>query len=245
MGTYYPQVNTVFYPGILWLLQNSKVLFFFFLFFKFHFSFFLISFFFFLISIFFFKSHNSRFVRCRWIFLYTALRISICPYMFFLSWLDDFLSSLIPCSALTGKNVFLMAATLRPETMYGQTNCWVQPDIKVEHNNNYCCLKLWICFWKLLSRYYCWGFWNPKLSKLFYIYLLISLCLCKWMFKGFFTDSEYCGCVLNNFYPLNACKMIVGEFFNYCYCFFFNCGTVFEPFHSTLPLRRTLKMKSI
>ena len=137
---------------------------------------------FFLISIFFFKSHNSRFDRCSWIFLYTALWISICPYMFFLSWLDDFLSSLIPCSALTGKNVFLMAATLRPETMYGQTNCWVQPDIKVEHNN--CCLKLWICFWKLLSRYYCWGFWNPKLSKLFYIYLLISLCLCKWMFKG-------------------------------------------------------------
>lgn len=112
---------------------------------------------FFLISIFFFKSHNSRFVRCSWIFLYTALWISICPYMFFLSWLDDFLSSLIPCSALTGKNVFLMAATLRPETMYGQTNCWVQPDIKVD----------WI-----------------ELSKLFYIYLLISLCLCKWMFKG-------------------------------------------------------------
>jgi leucyl-tRNA synthetase len=24
--------------------------------------------------------------------------------------------------------VFLMAATLRPETMYGQTNCWVLPD---------------------------------------------------------------------------------------------------------------------
>ena len=148
--------------------------------------------------------------------------------MFFLSWLDDFLSSLIPCSALTGKNVFLMAATLRPETMYGQTNCWVQPDIKVEHNN--CCLKLWICFWKLLSRYYCWDFWDPKLSKLFYIYLLISLCLCKWMFKGLFTDSEYCGCVLNNFYPLNACKMIVGEFFNYCYCFFSICGTILNLF---------------
>lgn len=37
-----------------------------------------------------------------------------------------------PFSTLTGKNVFLMAATLRPETMYGQTNCWVQPDIKVK-----------------------------------------------------------------------------------------------------------------
>ena len=35
-------------------------------------------------------------------------------------------------SALSGKNVFLMAATLRPETMYGQTNCWVQPDITVK-----------------------------------------------------------------------------------------------------------------
>lgn len=31
---------------------------------------------------------------------------------------------------LSGKDVFLVAATLRPETMYGQTNCWVHPDIK-------------------------------------------------------------------------------------------------------------------
>ena len=31
--------------------------------------------------------------------------------------------------AAQGKGrVFLMAATLRPETMYGQTNCWVLPD---------------------------------------------------------------------------------------------------------------------
>eukprot|EP00056_Hartaetosiga_gracilis_P022489 m.30897 g.30897 ORF g.30897 m.30897 type:complete len:1042 (-) comp9675_c0_seq1:131-3256(-) len=29
-----------------------------------------------------------------------------------------------------GKDVFLVAATLRPETMYGQTNCWMSPDIK-------------------------------------------------------------------------------------------------------------------
>ena len=28
-----------------------------------------------------------------------------------------------------GKNVYLVAATLRPETMYGQTNCWVSPTI--------------------------------------------------------------------------------------------------------------------
>ena len=27
-----------------------------------------------------------------------------------------------------GVRVFLMAATLRPETMYGQTNCWVLPE---------------------------------------------------------------------------------------------------------------------
>lgn len=27
-------------------------------------------------------------------------------------------------------DVFLVAATLRPETMFGQTNCWVHPDIK-------------------------------------------------------------------------------------------------------------------
>ncbi|GLV35682.1 Leucyl-tRNA synthetase [Carabus blaptoides fortunei] len=28
------------------------------------------------------------------------------------------------------KSVFLVAATLRPETMYGQTNCWVRPDMR-------------------------------------------------------------------------------------------------------------------
>eukprot|EP00300_Choanocystis_sp_HF-7_P022239 c2141_g1_i1.p1 GENE.c2141_g1_i1~~c2141_g1_i1.p1 ORF type:complete len:1094 (+),score=322.21 c2141_g1_i1:39-3284(+) len=28
----------------------------------------------------------------------------------------------------SGKNVYLAAATLRPETMYGQTNCWIKPD---------------------------------------------------------------------------------------------------------------------
>jgi leucyl-tRNA synthetase len=30
---------------------------------------------------------------------------------------------------LSNKNVYLVAATLRPETMYGQTNCWISPDI--------------------------------------------------------------------------------------------------------------------
>ncbi|XP_072026389.1 leucine--tRNA ligase, cytoplasmic-like [Amphiura filiformis] len=28
------------------------------------------------------------------------------------------------------KDIFLVAATLRPETMYGQTNCWVRPDMR-------------------------------------------------------------------------------------------------------------------
>ncbi|TTC00259.1 Leucine--tRNA ligase, cytoplasmic [Bagarius yarrelli] len=33
-------------------------------------------------------------------------------------------------SALKGKKVFLVAATMRPETMFGQTNCWIRPDLK-------------------------------------------------------------------------------------------------------------------
>lgn len=33
-------------------------------------------------------------------------------------------------SGLKGKSVFLVAATLRPETMFGQTNCWIRPDMK-------------------------------------------------------------------------------------------------------------------
>nr|XP_033783398.1 leucine--tRNA ligase, cytoplasmic [Geotrypetes seraphini] len=32
-------------------------------------------------------------------------------------------------NGLKGKNIFLVAATLRPETMFGQTNCWVRPDM--------------------------------------------------------------------------------------------------------------------
>ena len=31
--------------------------------------------------------------------------------------------------SLIGRSVYLVAATLRPETMYGQTNCWVHPDL--------------------------------------------------------------------------------------------------------------------
>ncbi|KRT82169.1 tRNA synthetase, partial [Oryctes borbonicus] len=30
----------------------------------------------------------------------------------------------------SNKPIFLVAATLRPETMYGQTNCWLRPDMK-------------------------------------------------------------------------------------------------------------------
>lgn len=37
---------------------------------------------------------------------------------------------LFPPSGLRGKNIFLVAATLRPETMFGQTNCWLRPDMK-------------------------------------------------------------------------------------------------------------------
>ncbi|XP_056140550.1 leucine--tRNA ligase, cytoplasmic-like [Lampris incognitus] len=33
-------------------------------------------------------------------------------------------------SGFKGKNIYLVAATLRPETMFGQTNCWVRPDLK-------------------------------------------------------------------------------------------------------------------
>jgi len=32
-------------------------------------------------------------------------------------------------SSLNGKDISLIAATLRPETMYGQTNCWIHPDL--------------------------------------------------------------------------------------------------------------------
>ncbi|XP_017875830.1 leucine--tRNA ligase, cytoplasmic isoform X2 [Ceratina calcarata] len=32
--------------------------------------------------------------------------------------------------SLSGKSVYLVAATLRPETMHGLTNCWVHPDMK-------------------------------------------------------------------------------------------------------------------
>ena len=39
------------------------------------------------------------------------------------------LRSGVTCTALDNRNVYFVAATLRPETMYGQTNCWISPDI--------------------------------------------------------------------------------------------------------------------
>lgn len=33
-------------------------------------------------------------------------------------------------SKLKESNIFLVAATLRPETMFGQTNVWIRPDMK-------------------------------------------------------------------------------------------------------------------
>lgn len=44
-----------------------------------------------------------------------------------------------------GKNVFLMAATLRPETVYGQTNLWVNP------NTEYVKIKVGQEFWMVSS----------------------------------------------------------------------------------------------
>jgi len=41
--------------------------------------------------------------------------------------LEPFPKALASLSSL-GKKVYLVPATLRPETMYGQTNCWVAPD---------------------------------------------------------------------------------------------------------------------
>ena len=40
----------------------------------------------------------------------------------------DFIT--LSCRVLAGRPVYLVAATLRPETMYGQTNCWVRPDME-------------------------------------------------------------------------------------------------------------------
>eukprot|EP00158_Paraphelidium_tribonemae_P008716 Partr_v1_DN28658_c3_g1_i2_m50387 putative Leucyl-trna synthetase len=49
-------------------------------------------------------------------------------------------------AALEGKRVFFTAATLRPETMYGQTNCFVGPDLEygayeISHDEVFICTE--------------------------------------------------------------------------------------------------------
>lgn len=49
-------------------------------------------------------------------------------------------------SGLKGRNIFLVAATLRPETMFGQTNCWVRPDMsyiafEIANNDIFICTQ--------------------------------------------------------------------------------------------------------
>lgn len=41
--------------------------------------------------------------------------------------------------------IFLVAATLRPETMYGQTNCWLHPDIKYIAFKSVKTNEVWVC----------------------------------------------------------------------------------------------------
>ncbi|XP_011609365.2 leucine--tRNA ligase, cytoplasmic [Takifugu rubripes] len=56
---------------------------------------------------------------------YTLIKMKIVePYT------AKFKSKVFFSSGVKGKNIFLVAATLRPETMFGQTNCWVRPDMK-------------------------------------------------------------------------------------------------------------------
>ena len=43
---------------------------------------------------------------------------------------DHIPAKLKPHVTATTPGVYLAAATLRPETMYGQTNCWLHPDIR-------------------------------------------------------------------------------------------------------------------
>ncbi|XP_045894902.1 leucine--tRNA ligase, cytoplasmic isoform X1 [Micropterus dolomieu] len=56
---------------------------------------------------------------------YTLIKMKVVePYT------AKFKSKVFYSSGMKGKNIFLVAATLRAETMFGQTNCWVRPDIK-------------------------------------------------------------------------------------------------------------------
>uniref|UniRef100_A0A3P8W7G8 Leucine--tRNA ligase, cytoplasmic n=1 Tax=Cynoglossus semilaevis TaxID=244447 RepID=A0A3P8W7G8_CYNSE len=56
---------------------------------------------------------------------YTLIKMKIVePYT------GKFKSKVFYSSGMKGKSIYLVAATLRPETMFGQTNCWVRPDMK-------------------------------------------------------------------------------------------------------------------
>ncbi|KAG1234959.1 hypothetical protein G6F68_018947 [Rhizopus microsporus] len=56
---------------------------------------------------------------------YTGIKMEV------LEWSDAAKEALVASNDnLKGKKIYLVAATLRPETMYGQTNCFVGPDIK-------------------------------------------------------------------------------------------------------------------
>ena len=54
---------------------------------------------------------------------YTGLKMEVSQW-------SDAAKALDIDGKLGGRKAFLVAATLRPETMYGQTNCFVGPDLK-------------------------------------------------------------------------------------------------------------------
>lgn len=61
--------------------------------------------------------------------IYTDMAFLLTIPIHCLTWSNQLLR-LCCFSALKGKKIFLVAATLRPETMFGQTNCWVRPDMR-------------------------------------------------------------------------------------------------------------------
>ncbi|KAI9316306.1 leucyl-tRNA synthetase [Dichotomocladium elegans] len=71
---------------------------------------------------------------------YTGLKMTV------VEWSDKAKDALAKVDALKGMKVHLVAATLRPETMYGQTNCFVGTDInygifKVNNNEAFVCTE--------------------------------------------------------------------------------------------------------
>lgn len=65
---------------------------------------------------------------------------------FFFNVIERLYNIFIQFREFEGKPVHLVAATLRPETMYGQTNCWVHPDIEyiafeTKSNDIFICTK--------------------------------------------------------------------------------------------------------